>query len=83
MLKSIGNWFEQRRMKAIAAQKTRGYDYAAGCLLRGGKPSELERYYGTSETFGEGEFEKAFDRGMIEATNRAVELGIVVDDRVH
>lgn len=77
-------YFKKRREKAEAEAYRRGYDYAAGALLRGdGSPEYYEQLAQTGETFGEGGTHKCFDRGIRGAIDKLVELGVIVDDRVY
>lgn len=81
---SISNWFKRRAEKAKQAHYKRGYDYAAGELLRGeATPLEMMNRYGTSATFNEAPHLVSFDRGMEDATDKLCESGAIKDDRIH
>lgn len=80
----IANWFKQRAEKAKQAHYKRGYDYAAGELLRGeATPLEMMNRYDTSSTFNESPHLVSFDRGMEAATDRLCACGAVKDDRIY
>lgn len=79
----ISNWFKAQEEKAKKAHYKRGYDYAAGELLRGeSTPLELMHRYETSQTFAENPTLREFDRGMEDATDRLCGSGAIVDDRI-
>jgi hypothetical protein len=42
MLKALGNWLRARRIASAKAAYQRGFDYAAGELLRGVDPEAFE-----------------------------------------
>lgn len=42
MLKALGNWLRARRIAAAKAAYRRGFDFAAGELLRGADPEAFE-----------------------------------------
>lgn len=81
VIQRLKNWLKQRRQKRLELQRTFGFNHAAGCMLRGTKPSSLSYLYSTSETFRETEMCRAWDEGMRQAVNQAVSLGWVEDDR--
>lgn len=81
----LQNYRERKQARHAAYLEKRriaGYDYAAGCLLRGASPIDMQYRYDTSVVFNENDGCRAFDRGMEEATDRIVALKIVEDDRV-
>lgn len=59
-----------------------GYDYAAGSLLRGEKTAyELEVEADTPAEWNLDQEHKSFDRGINEAIDKLITLGIVEDTR--
>lgn len=78
----VKNWMQQRQQRALIAAHNSGYDYAAGALLRNElTPAELAVQYITADTWSEGGTSRAFDRGMREAVDKLVSLGVVYDNR--
>jgi hypothetical protein len=83
LIKRHKRWKARRHEQAKAEQHRKGYDYAAGALLRGDRtPIQLQYEYDTSTTFNESETAKAFDNGMLQAVDKLCALGFVEDDRV-
>lgn len=79
MLNHIKDWLEKRRAAAREAEYRRGYDWAAGRLLRGhATPITIEAYtyIRYSPRYDD------FDRGADAAVDRLVEAGVIEDDRV-
>ena len=77
-------WYDKKSDKAKQSHYTRGYDYAAGVLLRGEKkPQEVMNEYTTGSTFSESPHLVSFDHGMEDATDRVCESGAVEDDRIN
>ena len=61
MIEALNTWLSVRRTERAANEQARGYDYAAGRLLRGMGPSTLVRL--VEEARGFGVFTH-FDRGI-------------------
>ena len=58
---TITEWFGYRRRRLALADFNRGYDYAAGRLLRGIPPPIIEVYFDEEEPLSD------FDKGALEA----------------
>jgi hypothetical protein len=70
-------WRAKRREQRELVLENAGYDYAAGALLRGEEtPISLEAQWWRNPYFG------AFDRGIMRATYRLIDLGVIVDDSI-
>lgn len=75
MIKLIQNWLIKRRLDKETNQYVKGYNFAAGELLRGtATPQEIESYYYRSSW-------TPFDRGCNDAIDRLVRLNAVIDNR--
>lgn len=75
MLTTLTNWLNRRKGTAKSAVFDRGFDYAAGALLRGEEsPASLEAKPWPDDVTD-------FDRGMLAAIDRLVTAGVVHDDR--
>lgn len=74
MLKQLRQWRERRQAAQRTADFNRGFDYAAGALLRGEEtPQSLEAKVWEVESF---------DRGMFAATDKLVQAGLIQDNRL-
>lgn len=68
----VSDWLEGRRRARRAAAFRDGFDWAAGCLLRGEEtPETIEAYTFGGASFGERPW---FDRGADEACRRFSKL---------
>lgn len=75
MLGRLNSWLTRRKIAAQVADFNRGFNYAAGALLRGEEsPMSLEAKPWP------GEFTH-FDKGMIAAIDKLVATGVITDDR--
>lgn len=71
------NWWQRRKEKKRVHRFNAGYNYAAGTLLRGEEsPISLEAQWWHNVYADE------FDSGVMAATYRLVELGVIVDDSI-
>ncbi len=71
------NWFKKRNERKRKKLFNRGYDFAAGSLLRGEEtPISLESKWWRSPNSNE------FDSGVGAATSKLIDLGIVEDDSI-
>ena len=80
-LQSIINWVQDRRRRRHEAGSqrayVRGYDWAAGLLLRGeAEPITVQAYTEPGLRYSD------FDRGADAAVDRLVALNIVEDNRI-
>lgn len=79
----LASWLKKRSEKSVADSYRRGYDFAAGALMRGEKnAAEMQSYYENAGTFSEGRHAVSYDRGIEDATDKAVKLGIVEETRI-
>lgn len=71
-----------RKLKKNKEAYDHGYDYAAGSLLRGEKTAyELEVEADTPSEWNLDEEHRSFDRGINDAVDKLISLGIVKDTR--
>jgi hypothetical protein len=74
IFRRIRQHFENHRKAEEAEDFSRGYDFAAGALLRGEEtPFTLVAKIWTRDSF---------DDGILKAIDRLVSAGIVIDDRI-
>ena len=75
-MKFLKEWLHKRKKNKDINQYVKGYNYAAGEILRGvSSPIEIEsHYYGSSWT--------PFDRGCDDAIDLLTELKVVEDNRM-
>lgn len=70
-------WFKKRNEQKRKQLFNRGYDYAAGSLLRGEEtPISLESRWWHNVDNNE------FDSGIMAATAKLIDLGIIEDDTI-
>ena len=72
----IIKWFQERKQRVDQDLYCRGYDYAAGALLRGEKTPLVLNAEQVDYN------RNLFDFGMDAAIAKVTELGIVKDDRM-
>lgn len=77
-------YFERRKQAALKRARQNGFDYAAGALLRGEKTTqELTDQAMTADTWGESNYHKEFDLGILDAIDRCVALDCSIPDDRH
>lgn len=81
MLIQLRAWLNKRKQKRLKQSREIGFDYAAGQLMRGVTPYHLQQDYSTAEVLNENERCRAFDNGMKEAVDLAVQKGWIEDNR--
>ena len=75
-MNKLKQWLQKRRMRHSKELYNRGFNYAMGTLVRGEKTPlilDAERYEVSRD---------AFDNGEDAAMAKAIQLGIVKDDRM-
>ena len=75
-MRALIKWFQTRKQQIKHDQYISGFDYAIGAIARGEKtPLELdaEQYV---------DYRDQFDTGINDAIAKAIQLGIVKDDRM-
>ena len=85
MIKKIKEWLNRRKENKWKQEYNRGFDWAAGALLRVEiTPIGVESYYGTNATAGVSfnRFKTAFDYGAEAATDALVQAGVIKDDGI-
>lgn len=71
------SWWQRRKERKRIRKFNAGYDYAAGALLRGEEtPISLEAQWWHNIYADE------FDSGVMAATFKLVDLGVIVDDSI-
>ena len=76
-VQTIKEWNLERTNKLHKEEYDRGYDFAAGILLRGEEtPNSLMGKYGNSDSWD------LFDEGANDATNHLIREGVIENDRV-
>lgn len=82
LIQKIKNKVNARRARKAREHYIRGYDYAAGVLLRGEKTvTELEAEMPSDSTFGDlNPAYLAFSDGVDDACSKLVTTGVVVID---
>lgn len=76
----IKRYLEKRKEKVIKKIFNEGFNYAAGKLLKGNSPLQLESII-TLE-FDNDPCARAFDYGILKAIDLAIEKKLVEDDRI-
>jgi hypothetical protein len=85
-LKTLIKWWnddQQRAWNRINKSYERGYNYAAGALLRGEKTAYQLEVESDTPSEWQTEDGRAFDKGIIAAVDKLTSLGVVEDDRLN
>ena len=73
ILAPIRQWRHERKLRAARLERIRGFDYAAGQLLRGVPPIQLSYEADSSTTFEREP--RAFNDGIVDALSAWASLG--------